>query len=83
MITPDGDNFELLKDQIKQIIAKNSNPSDVELWDLKDLADLMKINISPFPESAGKESKSKNEGPNPSPENYIPAPSPYDNGPTP
>ena len=67
LITPDGDNFELLKDEIKQVNATNSHPIDVELWDLNDLAELMKLNISPFPESAGKESENKHEGPNPPP----------------
>ena len=64
--------------------SKNSNPIDVELWDLKDLADLMNISISPFPELAGKESENKHEVPNPSPDNFDPTPSPYDDdGPTP
>ena len=84
LITPHGDNFELIKNQIKQMDADNPNQLDVEFWDLKDLADLMKISISPFPESTGKELENKNEGPNPSLDNYNPAPSPYDDdGPSP
>ena len=78
LMTSDKDNFDQIRDKIKQIDADSSSETPIVCSDLKELAKLMKITIAPFPESPGKEAKSNIESPNSSPDNNDSTPSLYD-----